>query len=131
MSVIKTKGGGMVAAYEPEPQDRWVKTLIRASDNMHCLTVQRISQYQQAVAWAVSMADQFAMPLEIVPFDVNDLVKLNRQRLERGLALLTPDEQHGLRQDVVSTCIQVMRDCDDPSVRSDAYDVLVQMRMIQ
>ncbi|MEZ0002917.1 hypothetical protein [Sinorhizobium fredii] len=121
------KNRNMVAALEPEPQDRWVKTVI----GTRCLTVQHIGQYQQAVDWAVRMADQFDPPLHIVPFDVNDLVKLNRNRLERGLALLTPDEQHRLRQDVVNTCVEVMRDCDDPSVRNDAYDVLQKMRVVQ
>ncbi|MEZ0021231.1 hypothetical protein ABIE76_005878 [Sinorhizobium fredii] len=126
MAVHHTKRN-MVAVLEPEPQDRWVKTVI----GTRCLTVQHISQYQQAVAWAVSMADQFDPPLHIVPFDVNDLVKLNRHRLERGLALLTPDEQHRLRQDVVTTCIAVMRDCDDPAVRSEAYDVLLKLGVVK
>ncbi|MQB43029.1 hypothetical protein [Rhizobium sp. ICMP 5592] len=127
MAVIRTKRNQFVYAYEAEPQDRWVKTLI----GNHCLTVQHISEYQQAVDWAVSMADQFDPPLTILPFDVNDFVKLNRDRLERGLALLTPEEQHQLRQDVVTTCVEVMRDCDDPDVRADAYDVLQKMRVVQ
>ncbi len=116
-----------VYALEPMPQDRWVKTVI----GTRCLCVQHIDQYQQAVQWATSMADQFDPPLYVIPFDVNDLVKLNRLRLERGLALLTPDQQHELRQAVVNTCIEVMRDCDDQSIRSDAYEVLAKMRTVQ
>lgn len=126
MAVIHTTHN-MVVSYEPEPQDRWVKTNI----GTRCLVVQHIGEYQQVVEWAVSMADHFDRPLEIVPFDVYDLVKLNRLRLERGLALLTPDQQHELRQAVVNTCIEVMRDCDDGCIRSDAYQVLAKMRTVQ
>jgi hypothetical protein len=126
MAVYHTKRN-MVAAYEPEPQDRWVKTVI----GTRCLLVQHIDQYQQAVDWAVSMADQFDPPLHILPFDVNDMVKLNRHRLERGLASITPEERHQLRQAVVATCAEIMRDCDDPAIRAEAHEVLVKMRAVQ
>ncbi len=41
------------------------------------------------------------------------------------------DQQRGrLRQHVVATLAAVMRDCDDPVVRSDAYEVLLQMKVV-
>ncbi len=127
MAVIRTEQNAFVYAYDPMPQDRWVKTLI----GNRCLIVQHISQYQQAVAWAVSMAHQMGQQLHIVPFDVNDLVHLNQQRMERGLPLLTPEAQHRLRQDVVTTCLEAIHNCDDLSVRVDAYEVLQTIRMVQ
>jgi hypothetical protein len=43
----------------------------------------------------------------------------------------SPDEVRALRKDVVTTCATVMRDCHDPAVRAEAYDVLASMKELR
>jgi hypothetical protein len=125
MSIIKTERSH-VYAYEPLPRDSWVETLIGGKR----MAMQPIAQYQAAVDWAVSMADQFDPPIHIVPIDANDLAVLQGERLERGLAAMSPDERHELRREIVTTAALAMRDCPDPDVRADAYAVLGKMGVV-
>ena len=125
MSIIKTERNH-VYAYDPLPRDSWVETLI----GNRRMSMQPIAHYEQAVAWAVSMADQFDPPIHIVPIDANDLSALHGEQLERGLAAMTPNERHELRREVVTTAALAMRDCPDPDVRADAYEVLGKMGVV-
>lgn len=125
MAIIKTQRNH-VYAYEPLDRDLWVETLI----GKRRLLVQTTDRYQEAVDWAVSMADQFEGPLTVLPIDVTDLQTLYGERLERAFSGLTPDERFQLRREVVTTVAEVMRDCDDADVRADAYDVLKKMRVV-
>jgi hypothetical protein len=125
MAVIHTKRN-MVCAIEPMERDSWVETLIGGKR----IAMQPIAQYEAAVKWAVSMADQFDPPIHIVPIDANDLAVLRGESLERGLAALTPDERHELRREIVTTAALAMRDCPDPDVRTDAYAVLGKMGVV-
>ena len=125
MAVVHTQRN-MVCAIDPLERDSWVETLIGGKR----MAMQPIAQYEAAVDWAVSMADQFDPPIHIVPIDANDLDKLHGERLERGLAAMTPDQRHQLRREVVTTAALAMRDCPDPDVRSDAYAVLDKMGVV-
>lgn len=90
---------------------------------------QPIEEYQDAVAWAVSMADQMAHPLYVVPMRFTDL--MSRERLERAIGSMTGQELGKLRRLVVTTCATVMRDCDEAEVREEAFGVLAKMGVVQ
>lgn len=58
----------VVTALEPMEGDLWVETLLGGGDGVtRRLSLLPIRQYQQAVDWTVSVADQFALPIHIVP----------------------------------------------------------------
>lgn len=130
MAIIKTKRN-YVYAYEPQHGDGMVRTLIVAGEagggGYRCLTTQHIDQYQVAVDWAVSMADQFEHPVHIVPITLDECRPDHGDELQRRFNEMTPAERHELRREVVTTAATVMRDCNDPDVRADAFDVLVKM----
>jgi hypothetical protein len=125
MAVIHTKRN-LVLAYEPLDRDLWVKTLIGNRQ----LLMQTIDQYQAAVDWAVSMADQFDDLLTVLPIDIADLQNVHSERLERAFGGLTPEERFQLCREVVTTVAEVMRDCDDADVRANAHEVLKKMRVV-
>jgi hypothetical protein len=128
MSIIRTKRNH-VSAYEPLDRDIMVETLLTfgtGSNSCRFLTVQPIDRYQAAVDWAVSIADQFELPIQVVPIDVIDFVSLFRTRGERGLPSMTPE----LWRDVATTCAEVMRDCNDPAIRAKLFDLLVKMKIV-
>lgn len=130
MSVIKTERN-FVLAYEPLPEDSFVHTFVIGSEERHLLLTQTIDKYQEAVDFAVSMADQMEMYIEVVPVTGAEYIQRNRERFERGLAAMTPSERHELRKMIVADMARIMRDCDDPTVRAGAYEVLTKLRAVQ
>lgn len=71
MSVVHTKRN-MVAAYEILEGDTHVETWVHGSEGRYLLLVQPIANYQKAVAWATSMADQMAHHIEIMPISADE-----------------------------------------------------------
>jgi hypothetical protein len=131
MAIIKTKRN-YVYAYEALDRDCWVQTLIGGGDGVRrILLTQPIDQYEEALGWAVSMADQLAYPIHVVPIDGTDFMRRHGEQLERRLAEMTPEELRMLRQKVVTTAAEVMRDCHDPEVRADAFDLLRMMGVVK
>lgn len=66
-----------VSAYEPLPEDRFVDTVLIGMDidgqpKRNRLLTQPIEKYQEAVDWAVSMADVMAAPIEVVPMTAEE-----------------------------------------------------------
>lgn len=94
------------------------------------LRYEPITEYQAAVDWAVSMADQMAHPLHVVPFNGDDMREPSRfQPICDAVAIMTDQERGEMRQVVVTTCCEVMRDCDDPVIRADMFNVLRQLKV--
>ncbi|MBT3071903.1 hypothetical protein KKP04_13625 [Rhodomicrobium sp. Az07] len=117
MSIIKTKRN-FVSAYPPEPQDLWVKTIIKSPEGYRTLLVQPIAKYEEAVAWAVSMADQFAHPIEILPIDFCDWVS---SKWTKGvLDKLSLDKTQSFER----MARDALLDSQDPIVRRNADKVL-------
>lgn len=84
MSVIRTKTN-MVVAYEPEPDDLFVKIVWHGppeEGSRYCRPFEGppwpIDQYQASVDWAVSMADYMRAPLYVVPLRQKDLRRLGK-----------------------------------------------------
>lgn len=89
-----------------------------------------ITAYQEMVDWAVGMADQMAHPLYVVPLSHNDIFRTERWTPYREFIAGMNDQERGeLRRTVVTTCCEVMRDCDDPEIRADMFHVLRQLKV--
>ena len=89
-----------------------------------------ISEYQTCVDWAVGMADQIAHPLYVVPLNHRDILCTSRFDPMRAAIQGMNDQERGeMRQVVVTTCCEVMRDCDDPEIRADMFDVLRKLKV--
>jgi len=81
MSVIKTRRN-FVCAYEPIAEDYFVETWLRGEPNRYRLLTQTIDRYDEAVAWAVGVADEMECPIEVVPITALEFIdRLRRQRL--------------------------------------------------
>lgn len=128
MTVIKTKTN-MVCAYDPQPDDCFVRTYLRSPTERYLLGVQGIDRYDAAVAWAVSMADAMAGCIVVMPVTAAEHIEANQEQIERGLALLSVQERGRLRQDLISKMLEVMRDSDDPALRQQAYGVLQELEV--
>lgn len=137
MAVIRTERN-FVYAYDPQPDDVFVRaSLLGPGDKpgvLHprSLRYMPISEYQGLVDWAVSMADQMAHPIHVVPLSYDDIRNTARIEPFRAAVARMDDQQRGaMRATMVTTCAEVMRDCDDWQVRSDAYDILLQLKVVR
>jgi hypothetical protein len=120
-----------VRVYPPEPgHDAFVVTMIGQNDGSNVyrrMGVQYIDGWQEAVDWAVGMADQMVFPIVVAAIGVECFIHDYGDNIERALATMSDAEQAALRQEIVTACAEALRDCSDPQVRADAYDVLVRL----
>lgn len=135
MTIISTKQN-TVYAYEPEEADTFVSVTWHGPPDegsrfLRAFTTrpQPIEEYQAAVDWAVSMADQMAYPLHVLPMRTNEV--LTPERLQREFDSMSGQERGELRAFAVSTAAQVMRDCDEFEVRDAAFGVLAKMGVVK
>ena len=135
MTTITTQRNRVITE-APEHDDVFVRvSLTVPSDEPGRLSVrhlryQPVSDYQAAVDWAVSMADQMAYPIHVVPLSHNDIFHTGRWTPFRNFIAAMDDQERGkLRQIVVTTAAEVMRDCDDPEIRADMFHVLRQLKV--
>ena len=133
MGVIKTKTNRVICD-DPEPADAFVQVAWFGSDEhgkrkgVFHTPPQPIEEYQQAVDWAVSMADQMAHALYVVPMRYGDL--MSRDRFQRAFDSMTGQERGEMRRLVVTIAANVMRDCDEVELREEAHGVLVKMGVV-
>lgn len=88
-----------------------------------------IENYEAVLAWANDMAGQMVYPLYVVP--MTGAQALRTERIRDAVANLTDQQRGELRQEVVATLINVMRDSNDPVVRADAHSILLDMKVIR
>lgn len=90
-----------------------------------------IAEYQNCIDWAVSMADQMSHPLYVVPLSQNDVLRTGRwTRYAEAIANMNDQQWSEVRQIVIDTCASVMKDCDDPKLRAECYDMLVALGVV-
>lgn len=130
MAVIHTKRN-MVFVHGAEPgHDKFVVTMYAPGDGSNLyknLCVQPIDRWQAAVDWAVGIADQMAGPLRVGAIGMDSFLRMYGDQCERALAAMSSGEQAELRQQMITTCAEALRDCPDTDTRADAYDVLVKL----
>lgn len=136
MTTITTQRNKVVTD-QPEPDDVMVyigwtgptdETGVRRAISTRYMP---IASYQECLDWAVGIADRMTHPLYVVPLNHNDILRTDRWTpFAELLATLTDQERGALRRDVVNSMCEIMRDCDDWQVRSDAHDILTQLKVI-
>lgn len=125
MAVIKT-GGGMVCAIPALDGDCWIEVWHGANR----LGRLPIDQCEAAIEWAIPISREFVLPLQIIPISPSDLANSSSYPRPGG-DVTTPEQRHEDRRAVVNAMCEVLRDCDDPEVRAEAFDVLVTMKVVQ
>jgi len=135
MPVFKTERNRVIVD-EPEADDHWVQVVWHGPSeegSRYLRTFEGpawpIEEYEKTIEWAVGIADQMRFPLYVVPLRAVDLMRT--QRVKQAVRNLTDQERGELRRVVIATLAEVMRDCDDPNVRADAYDLLLDMKVIR
>jgi hypothetical protein len=119
MSIIKTERN-TVYALEPLPEDSFVQTYLGTPEGRELLTTCHVDDYSRAVADAVQMADRMDYPVTLVPITASEFTAKHREKLEA-----LDDQTRGrLRQVAIASMLEVLRDCDDPDTRAEAYGVL-------
>ena len=136
MTTITTQRNRVITE-EPEADDVFVRVSLTVPGDepgrlsVRHLPYQPISDYDEAVTWAVNMADQLAYPIHVVPLSYSDIRNTARFAPICDAVASMDDQQRGaMRAVVVTTCAEVMRDCDDWQVRADCYDILTQLKVI-
>lgn len=126
----------VVITEQPEPDDVFVQiSLLGPGDepglwHPRSLGYEPVSNYQAAVDWAVGIADQFAKPIYVVPLNHRDILLTGRFDPMRAAIQRMNDQERGeMRRAVVTTCCEVMRDCDDPEIRADMFNVLRKLKV--
>lgn len=136
MAIIETRRN-RVYAYDPQPDDVFLRVGWAApGDGQHLRTItlpyQPISTYAATVAWAVSIADQMAHPIHVVTLNKRDMRVPGRFKpICAAVANMTDQERGEMRQLLITTCAEVMRECEDGRVRAEAFDVLVQLKVVR
>lgn len=134
MPVHKTQNNRVIAD-DPEPDDLFVQVVWHGpdEDGRHLREFEGppwpIEEYDKTIQWAVGIADQMRFPIYVVPMRGVDVMRT--ERVKQAVLRLTDQERGELRRVVVATLAEVLRDCDDPDVRADAYDVLLDMKVIR
>lgn len=135
MTTITTQRNRVITE-QPEADDVLVRVSLTVPGSepgrltVRHLPCQPISDYQEAVDWAVSMADKMAYPIHVVPLSQNDIFRTERWTPFRDAIADMNDQERGeLRRMIVTTACSVMRDCDDPEIRADMFHVLRQLKV--
>jgi hypothetical protein len=126
MSIIKTERN-TVYALEPLPEDSFVQTYLGTPEGRELLTTCHVDDYSRAVADAVRMADRMEYPVTLVPITASEFTAKHRE----GLDALDGQTRGGLRQVAIASMLEVLRDCDDPDTRADAYGVLQTLGVVK
>lgn len=136
MTTITTQRNRVITE-APEADDVFVRVSLTVPGDapgrlsVRHLPYEPITDYQAAVDWAVSMADQLAYPIHVVPLSYSDIRDTERfTPICEAVAAMDDQQRGAMRQVVVTTCAEVMRDCDDWHVRADCYDILTQLKVI-
>jgi hypothetical protein len=134
MAIIQTERN-RVHAHAIGDDDMFVRISLLGYDETGArvarhLRYEPIIEYQAAVDWAVSMADVMAHPIHVVPLNYDDMREPSRfDPLCAAVASMTDQERGEMRQGIIKSMCEVLRDCDDWRVRADAYDILVQLKV--
>jgi len=126
MAIFKTDRNH-VYALEPLPGDCFVQTYLGTAEGRELLTTCHVDDYSRAVADAVRMADRMEYPVTLVPITASEFTAKHREKLEA-----LDDQTRGrLRQVAIASMLEVLRDCDDPDTRAEAYGVLQTLGVVR
>ncbi len=135
MPVHKTQHNRVIAD-DPEPEDLFVQVVWHGppeEGSRYCRQFEGptwpIEDYDKTVLWAVGIADQMRCPLYVVPLRAVDAMRT--ERVKQAVLKLNDQERGELRRVVIAMLAEVMRDCEDAGVRAEAYEGLLDMKVVQ
>ena len=136
MAIIETQRNS-VHFEEPEPDDVIIQVsfLVPTGDGKHIRPLNLgwfpVSDFQEWADWAVGMADQMARPIYILPLSFNDIFRTGRFKPYRDLLQnLTEQEWGEIREYLIGNCAKLIRNGDDPSIRSNVVNVLIALHAL-
>lgn len=91
MPVHHVANGGMVVAYEPLPEDRFVVVILGTPDGARELHTTPIHRYDEALAFAQKYAPFMAHPVTLLPITAREYIDRNRDELTRLWDRLSPE----------------------------------------
>lgn len=83
MPVHHVANGGMVVAYEPLPEDRFVVIILGTPEGARELHTTPIHRYDEALAFAQKYAPFMAHPVTLLPITAKEYVERNEALLTR------------------------------------------------
>lgn len=110
-----------VVTAEPGPRDLCVVTFIEGVR----AAINPVTEYEQARAKAIAFAKETKWSVKLLPVTGRELMGFMRVKPSDFASPSASDAE--MRQLVVSTCREALRECDDGTVRREAYDLLVNM----
>lgn len=112
-----------VVSAEPLPRDHVVAIFVEGRR----VSIHPAAQYERVLAHAQAFAAEAKRPVKVLPMTIGELMGfMNMDAAELAASL----SQEGAAQDrelVVTTCREILRNCDDGAVRREAYDLLISM----
>lgn len=90
MPVHHVANGGMVVAYEPLPEDRFVVVILGTLDGTRELHTTPIHRYAEALAFAQKYAPLMEHPVTLLPITAREYIDRNRDELTRLWDRLSP-----------------------------------------
>jgi len=134
MPIYRTENN-RVAADEPEPDDTHLQIItFGPSEDGRCRIATEssplpIDRYDATVDWALKMADQMVYPIYILPLSAVQVLRL--KVVQDGIANLSAQQEEELRQEVITGLKKIMWNSDDKRARADAYELLVDMKVVK
>jgi hypothetical protein len=127
MTNIWTPNGNRVASLAPGPGDTFVVTTIQGQR----VAVQPIADYEKALTTAEAFAGQTKHPIKVLCMSLRELLTFMGMTPAEFGAGMSPKAEVEFRQLAAAACRDALRDCNEPSVRADAYDLLVNLGIIK
>lgn len=83
MTVHHVENGGMICAYDPLPEDRFVVVILGTPAGARELHTAPIHRYDEALAFAQKYAPVMEHPITLLPITAKEYVERNKESLTR------------------------------------------------
>lgn len=128
MTNLRMRNGNCVAALAPSPGDLFVVTTIGGK----VVFLQGADDYEKALRLAEAFAEQMSpkerpFTVKVLGMSLDELLAFKGVSRDDFVASISPEGDVEIRRFAVAACKEALRDCNDPAVRRDAYDLLVDM----
>lgn len=91
MPVLHVENGGMICAYAPLPEDRFVVVMIGTPAGVRELHTIPITRYAEALRFAREFAPVMEHPITLLPITAKEYIERNKDSLTRVWNDLAPE----------------------------------------
>jgi hypothetical protein len=137
VAIISTERN-RVYAYQRTPEDVLVAVswLAPIGDGQHLRTIslpcQPISEYDAMVEWAVSIADEMAHPIHVLPLNHADIFKTGRwEPYRKFLSDLNDQDRAQVQRIMIDAAIALTLDSNVRSVRAEGLRQLIALGVLR